>query len=62
MQAYTERLATGVNAARTAADAVVWGSQQYWRWVTRYIDPIGAAYGTGMAGASLVFLLYCMIV
>jgi hypothetical protein len=61
MQAYAERLAGGMNVARMISDAVVRGSHWYWRTVTRHVDPIGAAYGTVMAGASLTFLFYCAV-
>jgi hypothetical protein len=61
MQAYAERLTGGLNAARIAADATMRASHWYWRTVTRYVEPIGAAYGTVMAGASMVFVLYCAL-
>jgi len=61
MQAYAERLAGGLSAARLAADATRRASRWYWRTVTRYVDPIGAAYGTVMAGASLLFVSYCAL-
>jgi hypothetical protein len=61
MQAYAERLAGGMNAARMITDAMVRASHWYWRTVTRHVDPIGAAYGTVMAGASLTFVLYCVV-
>jgi hypothetical protein len=61
MQAHAERLTGGLNAARIAADAAVRASHWYWRTVTRYVEPIGAAYGTGMAGASMLFLFYCLL-
>lgn len=61
MLAYAERLSGGMNLVRTSAALVVQVSQRYWRWITRYFDPISAAYGTAMGGVSLLFLLYCIV-
>jgi hypothetical protein len=62
MQAYAERLAGGLSVVRTVASTVRWAGEVYWRWITGYLDPMGAAYGTGMAAASLLFFLYSVLV
>ena len=61
MQAYTERLTGGLNGIRATAAWLARAAQMYWRWITGYLDPMGAAYGTAMGVASVLFVLYCLL-
>jgi hypothetical protein len=62
MQAYTERLAGGLTLVRTLAAAIRGAAKAYWTWITSHLDPIGAAYGTCMAIACVLFFLYSALV
>jgi hypothetical protein len=46
---------------RSVAATTRRAAEVYWRWITGYLDPMGAAYGTGMAVACLLFLVYAAI-
>ena len=56
--AIAERLTLGWSLARRIGAFLVWAARRYWAWITKLLDPVGAAYGTAMVVGSILFLIY----